>query len=186
MALFLYLQLNVTEELTVLLELEFVMHVLWEHMLALELHSVPLVLQGTHVMTPVSLLCPAPLHNIGTMVARFHGAPHALQDTVVTTTPSLQCLVPPGTILFRVMQLVQNVKLARLALILLRHQNTVLVEPTAKRVPHPVNTVLLDTAALLPAPLFPPVCPVASLCLAKQIALSVPLDTCVHHQNKDL
>lgn len=71
MALFLYPQLNVTEELTVLLELEFVMHVLWEHMLGVELHSVPLVLQGTHVMTPVSLLCPAPLHNIGTTVARY-------------------------------------------------------------------------------------------------------------------
>ena len=53
--------------------------------------------------------------------------------TVVEMSPSLLFHVHLGIIPFKEMHLVQNVKLDRLVLILLRHLNTVLVALTAKR-----------------------------------------------------
>lgn len=56
-----------------------------------------------------------------------------LRATVVEMSPNLLFHVHLGIIPFKEMHLVQNVKLDRLVLILLRHQNTVLVALTVKR-----------------------------------------------------
>lgn len=56
-----------------------------------------------------------------------------LRVTVVEMSPNLLFHVHLGIIPFKEMHLVQNVKLDRLVLILLRHQNTVLVALTVKR-----------------------------------------------------
>ena len=54
------------------------------------------------------------------------------------------------------------------------------------RVPHHANTVLQDTVVPLLVPLSAPVQQALSLCKVWLTALSVLLDTCVHHQNKEL
>lgn len=64
-------------------------------------------------------------------------------------SPNLLFHVHLGFTPFKEMPLVQNVKLDRLVLILLRHLNTVLVALTVKRVQHLANIVLLVTAAHL-------------------------------------
>lgn len=56
-----------------------------------------------------------------------------LLATVVEMSPNLQFLVMLGIIHFKEMHLVQNVKLDRLALIPVRHQNTAPLALTAKR-----------------------------------------------------
>lgn len=56
-----------------------------------------------------------------------------LLATVVQMSPNLLFLVQLGIIHFKEMHLVQNVKLDRLVLIRVRHQNTVLLAPTVRR-----------------------------------------------------
>lgn len=149
MAPSLYHLQTVPQEHTVLLELAFAMHVLWGHILVLQHHFVHLVQQGTHVTIPVNHHKHAPLQNIGTMVARSHDVLPVQRATVVEMSPSLLFHVYLGIIPFKEMHLVQNVKLDRLVLILLRHPNTVLVALTVKRVQHLAKIVLLVTAAHL-------------------------------------
>ena len=67
--------------------------------------------------------------------------------TVVEMSPSLLFHVHLGIIPFKEMHLVQNVKLDRLVLILLRHLNTVLLALTAKR--FVLGYVLYDWHTLL-------------------------------------
>lgn len=151
MAPFLYHRQTVPQEHTVLLELAFAMHVLWGHILVLQHHFVHLVQQGTRVTIPVNHHKHVPLQNIGTMVERSHDVLPVQRATVVEMSPSLLFHVHLGIIPFKEMHLVQNVKLDRLVLILLRHLNTVLLALTAKRVQHLAKIVLLATAAHLPA-----------------------------------
>jgi len=100
-------------------------------------------------MIPVNLHKRVPLQSIGTMVERSHDVLLVQRATVVEMSPNLLFHVCLGITPFKEMPPVQNAKLERHVLILLRHLNTVLVALTVKRVQRLAKIVLLVTAAQL-------------------------------------